>query len=273
MKTKMNILIEHEYSIHSQNGEDGIIQYIFDKIGTTNKVCVEIGVSADGNGTENNTLNLLSKNWYAYWFDFEKISHTPDNCCFIESKVTKDNIVKLFESNNIATDIDLLSIDIDSNDYHIREVLSVYNPRVYIMEYNGCYDYDTEYVMPRNDNFIWKGQRNFGASLLSLTNQANRLGYDLVYCDSKGINAFFIRKDVNVFSCPTPKQAYILPKVEWIKQEELLKRHKIINLYRQMLKRMPDEEGLLHYSHSKCSVEEIENILKNSTEAKRIHET
>ena len=48
----------HERKIHSQNGEDGIIEFIFSKIGTTNKFSVEFGV---GNGFESNTTYLLEK--------------------------------------------------------------------------------------------------------------------------------------------------------------------------------------------------------------------
>ena len=48
----------HEKKIYSQNGEDGILEFIFSKIGTTNKFSVEFGV---GNGFECNTVHLLEK--------------------------------------------------------------------------------------------------------------------------------------------------------------------------------------------------------------------
>jgi hypothetical protein len=270
MKTKLNISSEIEYSSSSQNGEDGIIQHIFKSIGTTNKVFVEIGVSASEGEIENNTFNLLNHGWTGYWFDFMEVGCVSPNCKFIKEKVTVDNVVGLFESAGIPKKIDILSIDIDSNDYYIREVLNEYSPSVYIMEYNGCYDSDTDYVMPRDDNYIWKGQRNFGASLKSLTTQANNLGYDLVYCDSRGINAFFIRKDINVFLPKTSKQAYILPLTKWVGQDEILRRQKINKLYEKILMRPADESGLFHYTHSNHSIEEIEFILKNSIEARSV---
>ena len=46
---------KYEKKILSQNGEDGIIEYIFDNIGTTNKKSCEIGF----NYNEANTLNLM----------------------------------------------------------------------------------------------------------------------------------------------------------------------------------------------------------------------
>ena len=49
-------LFEQKY--YSQNGEDGIITAIFNKIGTTNKFCVEFGVE---DGLECNTRYLIEK--------------------------------------------------------------------------------------------------------------------------------------------------------------------------------------------------------------------
>lgn len=206
----------HENKIYSQNGEDGIIQHIFNHIDTTNKIAVEIGVSAGGSGLETNTRLLADHNWKLYWFDCEETTNLPSNCTFIKEFLTKDNVVSLFEKNNIPKYFDLLSIDIDGNDYHIREALSNYKPRVCIMEYNGNYPSHLEYVMPYNENYSWKlWETNFGASLKSLTIQAQALGYDLVYCDSRGVNAFFVQHDINVFKNLSPDEAYV--KLWWAK--------------------------------------------------------
>ena len=102
------------------------------------------------------------------------------------------------------------SIDIDGNDYHIREALSNYKPRVIIMEYNGCFNSTSEYVMGYDENYKIKlGSIKFGASLQSLVNQANRLGYDYVYSESRGSDAFFIRKDINPFPSLTSKEGWV----------------------------------------------------------------
>jgi len=211
----MHITVENEKKYFSQSGEDGIIECIFDNIGTTNKIAVEIGVTA-GNDIETNTSNLcINKKWKCYWFDIIKIQNKHKNCTFVKGAVTKKNVLNIFKKLKIPKEFDLLSIDIDGNDYHIREKLSVYNPRVVIMEYNGCFDHKTEYIMPYNEHYVWSGQhmRDFGASLLSYTLQAERMGYDLVYCTENGVNAFFIRKDINVFDKKTTKEVY--KKLVW----------------------------------------------------------
>jgi len=163
---------EFESQTYSQNGEDGIIEYIFEKIGTTNKIAVEFGVSVGAVSGQTNTR------------------------------------------------IDLLSVDVDGNDYHLREALKEYSPRVCVMEYNGAYDGTTKYIMPEDDSYVWKNKETiFGASLSSLTDQANRLGYDLVHCEKRGVNAFFVRKDINPFPARTSEQAWVPLFWAWRKKK------------------------------------------------------
>lgn len=207
---------QYERRVYSQNGEDGVIEHIFSQIGTTNRVAVEFGVSAGGGGIETNTRLLAEQGWRTYWFDIEDATNLPPNCVFAKEFLTPSNICGVFERQGIPKEFDLLSIDIDGNDYHIREALAGYSPRVCVLEYNGCYPANLEYIMKHDDAYSWKlWQTNFGASLLSFTQQADRLGYDLVYCDSRGVNAFFVRRDVNVFQPKTAEEAWV--KLWWSK--------------------------------------------------------
>lgn len=207
---------QYEKKVYSQNGEDGVLEHIFNHIGTTNKVAVEFGVSAGGNGAETNTKYLAEKDWNTYWLDMEPATTLPKNCVFKQVFLTCDNILETFKELKIPKEFDLLSIDVDGNDYHLREKVKKYNPRVYVIEYNGSIPCDVPYIMPRNDSYVWKlWQTNFGASLLSYTEQAERLGYDLVYCESRGVNAFFVRKDINVFTKLSAEHAYV--KLWWAK--------------------------------------------------------
>lgn len=207
-------MLQFEKKIHSQCGEDGIIQHIFEKIGTTNKVAAEIGVApCSAVQYENNTYNLILNGWKAFWFDCID-TPTPANCIFTKKILTADNVLDTFESVGVPKDIDLLSIDVDGNDYHLRESLALYNPRVCIMEYNGTIDALTEYVMVRNDDYMWKyPAKDYGASLLSLTKQADKFGYDLIYCDENGVNAYFVRKDLNCFGVAKPEDTW--KRVVW----------------------------------------------------------
>ncbi len=53
---------------------------------------------------------------------------------FVHAKVTKENINRLINEAGFAGEVDLLSIDIDGNDYHIWEGLTAVKPRVVIIE-------------------------------------------------------------------------------------------------------------------------------------------
>ena len=59
-------LVPHGFKIYSQNDEDGIIREIFGRIGTTNKIFLELGI---GDGLENNTLALLFEDWKWLWIE------------------------------------------------------------------------------------------------------------------------------------------------------------------------------------------------------------
>src|SRR5262245_49199772 len=59
-------LIPYGYKVYSQNDEDGIIQEIFNRIGTTNRRFVEFGI---GDGLENNTFALMFSGWRGLWIE------------------------------------------------------------------------------------------------------------------------------------------------------------------------------------------------------------
>lgn len=204
-------MLEYESKTYSQQGEDGILRHIFRQIGTTNKVAVEIGVSAGG---DTNTRLLAENGWHAYWFDCDPPFFVPERCTFVEKFLTKDNAADALREAGVPDQFDLLSIDIDSNDYYIRDALKTFSPRVCVIEYNGYIGHDEQFVMPYDEQYRWHpSHRAYGASLRSLFEQGQTLGYDLVYCDSQGVNAFFVRKDVNVFRPLAPKDAWV--KIIW----------------------------------------------------------
>ncbi len=121
--------MQYESKVYSQNGEDGIIAEIFKRIGTTNRRFVEIGVS---NGLECNTLSLLLNNWSGLWiegsskdvFFIKKNFHQPiqqSSLRIQEHFVDRENINTILMETQFTGEIDLLSLDIDGNDYHVIE--------------------------------------------------------------------------------------------------------------------------------------------------------
>ncbi len=197
-------LERHGQKISSQNDEDGIVLEIFRRIGTTNKRFVEIGV---GNGFENNTYALLQQGWSGTWVEahvkksafimrtfVEQI--TAGQLEIINSFVRVDNVNQLLQKYADQPEIDLLSIDIDGNDYHVYDALTVVAPRVAIVEYNPKYPPPLSLAMAYDPNYAWSREKDCGASLSAVTKLANAKGYDLVGCNITGANAFFVRKDL-----------------------------------------------------------------------------
>ena len=112
-----------ERQTYSQGGEDGVLEEIFNRIGTTNKHFVEFGVSQ---GTENNTAYLLMSGWKGLWLEgsekfFASIQKTfaplieSGHLTAKNAFITAENIESLFEETKVPTEPDLLSIDIDGN--------------------------------------------------------------------------------------------------------------------------------------------------------------
>jgi len=196
-----------EQKVYSQNGEDGIIIMIFKKIGTLNKFCVEFGV---GDGRENNTRYLIErKGWTFLNMD---CSHTAPPSAKKEF-ITADNINDLFEKYMVPNEFDLLSIDIDSNDYWVWKAIKNYSPRVVVIEYNASIPPDQAKAIEYDPNAEWDGTDYFGASLLALEKLGKEKGYSLIGCESKGINAFFIRNDLlkNNFKARSAIEVYFPP--------------------------------------------------------------
>ena len=193
-----------EFQAFSQFGEDGIIEEIFRRIGTTNQYFVEFGVET---GVETNTTYLLYKGWKGLWLDgsdenintikqnFSK-AFAKGNLNAIQGFITAENIEQLFQKGNVPVEFDLLSIDIDRNDYYVWDAIRHYQPRVVIIEYNSIFRPGCEFVVDYDANAMWDGTSNTSASLESLYQLGLKKGYKLVASTFSGVNAFFVREDL-----------------------------------------------------------------------------
>ena len=241
----LNDINNYEYNKTSQNNEDGIIEFIFNKIGLKNINFVEIGFDF----YQNNSLNFLGKVNKGLFID-----DSEDKVIKLKSIITllypfKDiNVVKKFidkdNLNSIIDDrfhnddeIDFFSIDVDGNDYYLFENLKV-RPKVICIEYNFWYGPDVKCSVPYDKNFTWEiGSTYSGASLNSLCELAKRKGYYLIALESHCVNAFFIRSDLknnfeiidNIKYFRTPKY-YPIGEIE--KRKKNLLENKKINFFK-----------------------------------------
>ena len=203
-----------EATIFSQCGEDGILDAIFNKIGTTNKYFVEFGVQ---DGVECNTRFLREKRgWSGLMMD------GGDNNPEIIKKefITAENINDLFKKYEVPGEFDLLSIDIDGNDYWVWKAIDEsYSPHVVAMEYNSSVLPNESKTIEYEPDFVWDHTDYFGASLLALVKLAKMKGYTLVGCNNLGTNAFFVRDD-------KIKDSFILKEMQQLYRPPRFKRHK-----------------------------------------------
>lgn len=201
-------LDEVEFQIFSQRGEDGIIQYIINKIEIPNPVFIEFGVETY---VESNTRFLLmNNNWSGLVIDGSKKNinfikndfiYWKYNITAVESFITKDNINSLISSYTKIEDIGLLSVDIDGNDYWIWQAIDTIKPRIVICEYNSAFGANKKVTVPYKENFVRNKEHfselYFGASLAAFCNLADQKGYDFIGTSSAGVNAYFVRKDLS----------------------------------------------------------------------------
>jgi hypothetical protein len=114
----------------------------------------------------------------------------------VKARVTRDNVNSLLRDARVPPDVDVLSIDIDGNDYWVWDALVDYSPRAVIIEFNAAIDQERQLVQPYQPDKAWDHTNFFGASLGALRRLGAAKGYALVHVDLSGVNAFFIRTEL-----------------------------------------------------------------------------
>lgn len=225
---------EVEFRSFSQNGEDGILHYIFSLIGTTDKRAVEI---CAGDGIECNTANLIiNHGWYGLLVDGncsqvekgrEFYANYQDTFiwppAFVEAWVTTENVNALLTEQGFSGEIDLLSLDMDGVDYWIWKGITGICPRVVVVEYQDGWGPEKSVTVEYQANFQSAIIGSAGASLAAFVKLGKEKGYRLVGCQRYGFNAFFIRNDIaqEIFPEVTSATCFNHPRalrqIEWDK--------------------------------------------------------
>lgn len=199
---------DYEFKIFSQWGDDGIIQYLVNNVAIKNNVFIEFGVE---DYLESNTRFLMMhNNWSGFVMDGseEAMKSLEQRSWFWKYQltnraifITRDNINDLIAATGF-TDIGLLHIDLDGNDYHILNAMdfSKINPSILIMEYNSVLGPDRAITTPYKEDFYRTDAHYsnlyYGASLSALNFAANNKGYRLIGTNLAGNNAYFVREDL-----------------------------------------------------------------------------
>lgn len=203
------------YKIYSQSDEDGIIAEIFARIGVTNRIFVEFGAEL---GLVNNCRLLLQQGWSGLWMEGHPAyadglrgiyasQIASGQLSFVSAYVNVDTINPIILGAGISGEIDLLSIDIDSNDYHVWNAIDCINPRALVVEHNG-YPPPVDWVMPYTPDFVWDCQTgDIGSSIVANVRLATAKGYTLVAVGICSPNGFYVRNDLLKDRFPGPHDA------------------------------------------------------------------
>jgi hypothetical protein len=194
-------LESEERSVFSQFGEDGVIEKIFEVIEPGPKFAVEFGAH-DGVNNSNMRNLVLNHGWDSFQIEgnpnrareLEENYEDYPGTKTLEAWVWPGNIEILFEENGVPKDLDLLVIDIDSNDYYVWRAIHDFRPKVVMIEGNYFFPPPERVVIDYHPMNYWDGTYYVGASLQSLTDLANKKGYELLYQMSEGPNVFFVDK-------------------------------------------------------------------------------
>jgi len=161
---------------YSQNGEGIILEYILHHLGISKGSFVDIG-SGDGFNLSN-TRHLNNLGWKGLYLD--RITGTDINAA---------NIMSYFVQSP-----DLVSIDIDGNDYFILDkILSHKSPAVIIAEFNAMYT-DSR-TIKYNPNHEWAGDSYYGFTFEAGKKLANTHEYNVIF-QIADMNMIMVRADL-----------------------------------------------------------------------------
>mmetsp|Transcript_42058 Transcript_42058/g.110752 ORF Transcript_42058/g.110752 Transcript_42058/m.110752 type:complete len:301 (-) Transcript_42058:221-1123(-) len=192
------------YKKYSQGDQDGILQNIFKTIGTVNLAAVEFGFGYEANSghsgeqliEQNSGLNtrfLREKGWNVTYFD----ALISDSVAGIKAvTLTEDNIVSSFRAAGVPTEVDYVSIDVDSIDvWLLKALLTEYRPRVISIEYNKNF-LSWMHLTHTRKWHAWTQRSVYGASAGAIDYVARVNGYRVVNIMPSGLDMFLVRKDV-----------------------------------------------------------------------------
>ncbi|MFY7697184.1 MAG: hypothetical protein ACOVQK_12630, partial [Cyanobium sp.] len=183
-------------NVVSQNGEDGILAEIFRRIQPRSKLCVEFG-AWDGKHLSNTWALWHQEGWSAVliegdrerYLQLQQLISSFASVKAVHAYVAatgSSSLDSILAREGVAPEgIDLLSIDIDGDDYHVWASLVTFRPRVVVIEHNP--------TIPPELDLVQRQGEYFGASAAALTRLAKGKGYGLAACTAT--NCIFVRED------------------------------------------------------------------------------
>ena len=246
---------EFELKINSQNGEDGIIDFLLTKLRILKPNFVEIGV---GEYIEANTRFLYDRYHPRGLIidcidNFKKKASSNINLWkgdlnIVEQKIKPENVKQVL-NENCNFDIDLFSIDIDGVDYWVIEKLDPKISKLFIAEYNSVFGHNFDISVPNIDNFERYSYHYsglcYGMSLKALIRLMREKGFYFIGTNNFKNNAFFVNND--------------FPSNVSFKGFQVIDDFKLESFTNSTFTESRDTKGKLNYLRGKKILEEIQD--------------
>ena len=204
-------LCESGFRVYSEFEEDGMILYVLAMIGFKNKRVVEM---CCGTGRECMAANLIVNNGFeGYLFDGDRTNIELARAFFQSKKecllytpvlrhswITTDNVNNLLIKAGCQGEVDMLSLDIDGNDYWIWQAINAINPRLFVCEIHNMIPGDQSLTIEYQRDFDYRRHAEHeqdyrGVSLLAMVKLCKAKGYRMIGAHRHGFNVFFLRYD------------------------------------------------------------------------------
>ena len=184
VKRESRWLSQFAEDVNSQAGEDGILAMALSLLPDRNRCCIEFG-AWDGR-RYSNTCNLVERHRYtavliegdaSRYKELRSAYPRKDRAIFIHAYVgwsSENGLDAILSPHSVPRNPDLLSIDVDGNDYHIWRAIEHTRPKLVLIEYNPTMANGVEFIQPADAGC---NQGNSPASLVILGREK---GYELI---------------------------------------------------------------------------------------------
>ncbi len=197
LKRASRWLSEFAGNVTSQAGEDGIVEKALSLLPDLDHWCVEFG-AWDGKHLSNTYDLVCSKGYNVVLIEGDAAKYKElcdnyphkDRAVFANAFVgwsEDDGLDQILSRHPIPRAFDLLSVDVDGNDYHIWRAIKSFQPKLVLIEYNISMVNAVEFVQPADAGC------NQGSSAASLVKLGSEKGYELISVTKQ--NLLFARRE------------------------------------------------------------------------------
>lgn len=181
----------------------------------------------------------------------------------INEWITPESVLTLMaKANELMGGVDLISLDIDGNDYWVARELDLSSVSIIVVEYNPLFGATSSVSVPRNDKFDRTQEHSswlyFGASIRAWVDLFSPQGFRLVGTNRAGNNAFFCREnDLNRIPLPRVDTQDLTIYTDWCVRESRDANEALNYLAGQYRIRAISQLPLVHVSTGHVSLVEV----------------